>query len=171
MKTVKYENVNVYSTSDWHLGHEKVIELCGRPYDSIDSMNTAYIEMFNNTVKPDDVVYFAGDIVYKTKYLHLLEQLHGTKHLIIGNHDNANVQSSNVWKSVSRYAKFYVNGQKFIMSHFPFESWENQDHGSIHLHGHTHNNLSHSISKIKNRYDVGVDCFTEMLLLNNLKVE
>ena len=35
------------------------------------------------------------------------------------------------------------------------ESWVASFHGALHLHGHSHGRSP----KIKNRYDVGVDCW------------
>ena len=39
----------VYFTSDLHLGHENVIKLCNRPFDSIEEMDEALIRIrYNN---------------------------------------------------------------------------------------------------------------------------
>ena len=38
----------VFFTSDLHLGHEKIIELTGRPFRDVNEMNRVIIENFNS---------------------------------------------------------------------------------------------------------------------------
>jgi calcineurin-like phosphoesterase family protein len=48
------------------------------------------------------------------------------------------------------------NKQKFILSHYPIEEWEDMDHGSIMVHGHCHHKLDTSDSNMfYRRKDVG----------------
>ena len=39
----------VYFTSDLHLGHENVIKLCNRPFDSIEEMDAALWQALGHT--------------------------------------------------------------------------------------------------------------------------
>ena len=55
----------VYFTSDLHLGHENVIKLCNRPFDSIEEMDEALIHNWNRKVTNRDTVYVLGDLIYK----------------------------------------------------------------------------------------------------------
>lgn len=54
--------VNHY-TSDWHLGHERIIELAGRPFDSVDEMNEWIIQSMIDCTRPDDRIVIVGDVV------------------------------------------------------------------------------------------------------------
>lgn len=50
------------------------------------------------------------------------------------------------------------NKQKFVLSHYPLEQWEDMDRGSIHLHGHCHGNINNcEINTKYRRMDVGMD--------------
>lgn len=53
----------VYFTSDLHLGHENVIKLCNRPFDSIEEMDEALIRNWNRKVTNGDTVYVLGDLI------------------------------------------------------------------------------------------------------------
>lgn len=76
-------------TADLHLGHEKIIELCCRPFRTVDEMNRMIIEKWNERVDPDDTVWLLGDVAMGQidDTLKLIEQLHGNKILVAGNHD------------------------------------------------------------------------------------
>lgn len=51
-----------------------------------------------------------------------------------------------------------INKQRFVLSHFPIEEWEDMGHGVIHLHGHCHHTKDFSImNKNYRRMDVGID--------------
>lgn len=79
-----------YVTSDWHLGHERIIELCGRPFTSVDEMNEAILDNLNSTVNPDDELIILGDIVMGSLAVNmpLLSQVRCRKvFLHPGNHD------------------------------------------------------------------------------------
>jgi len=48
--------------SDLHLNHANIISYCKRPFDSVREMNQVLIKNWNYVVKPDDIVYFVGDM-------------------------------------------------------------------------------------------------------------
>ena len=62
-----------YYIADLHLGHENIIRLQGRPFESVEEMDEALVRNWNATVKGCDTVYIAGDLIYKSaepeKYL------------------------------------------------------------------------------------------------------
>lgn len=77
-----------YFTSDWHFGHRNVINYCNRPYADVDTMTKALIQLWNDTIKPEDTVYFLGDFSLNAKWSKAITpQLNGHKIMVPGNHD------------------------------------------------------------------------------------
>ena len=76
-------------TSDQHFGHERIIELCDRPFKSIHDMNTQLVHRWNQRVAYNDTVYVLGDFAMGkiAETLQLVRLLKGHKILIPGNHD------------------------------------------------------------------------------------
>lgn len=76
-------------TSDLHLGHERIIELCNRPFDSVAHMNAEIVRRWNEVVYEEDTVYILGDLAMGkiVDSMALVAQLKGNKVLIPGNHD------------------------------------------------------------------------------------
>jgi len=144
-------------TSDLHFGQKYIIESGFRKFENIEEMDKTLIENWNNQVGIDDTVYVLGDFSFHTqeKTQEILRSLNGTKHLIIGNHDN--IKNVN-WRSITPYKEMYRLGKFIIMSHYPFKCWNGLKQGSIHLHGHIHSQAMYNTSKkYTRRYDVGVD--------------
>jgi calcineurin-like phosphoesterase family protein len=81
--------VTRWFTADLHLGHERIINLSGRPFGSADEMNEALIDRWNAVVAADDEVWVLGDFALGPidDSLALGRRLAGRKHLILGNHD------------------------------------------------------------------------------------
>ena len=52
----------IYVTSDLHFNHKNIINLCYRPFKSVEDMNEILIENWNKAVRYDDEVYILGDI-------------------------------------------------------------------------------------------------------------
>lgn len=80
-------------TADQHFDHERIIELASRPFKNVKQMNSVIIARYREVVKPDDTVYFIGDVSLRGPenygyYCRLLnKRLPGRKILILGNHD------------------------------------------------------------------------------------
>ena len=137
----------IYFTSDLHLGHKNIIKYEDRPWKTVEDMTIGLIENWNEVVKPTDEVYILGDFAFQNSYTtpflitDILSRLNGKKHLIIGNHDTyINKQAFNprYFEEMVHYKELKINGKFIILSHYPIESWNGKEHGSIHLHGHTH---------------------------------
>lgn len=81
--------MNVFFTSDLHLGHINIIPLCGRPFEDVDDMNEAIVRNWNEDVQEDDVVWVLGDVAMGSfvDSMALVRRLNGRKILIPGNHD------------------------------------------------------------------------------------
>lgn len=141
-----------YFSGDWHLGHENMTragkDLCGRPFDTVDEMNTAIISLANDTCEASSELYIVGDIAMGklAESLPLLSQVRCKLFLIPGNHDRfsyAYQRKSNrrarVSEEATRYAQYgslYLEeegrrsefpspidtgkGRPIIMSHYPY---------------------------------------------------
>lgn len=81
--------MTTFYTSDTHFGHERILELCERPFSDVTRMNEALIERWNNVVQPEDTVYHLGDVALGkiAESLPLISRLNGYKILVLGNHD------------------------------------------------------------------------------------
>lgn len=81
--------MNIWFTSDLHIGHEKIIEFCGRPFPNTTVMNMELVRRWNSVVMPDDKVYVLGDLAMGklSASLAIASTLSGRKYLVPGNHD------------------------------------------------------------------------------------
>lgn len=79
----------VFLCSDHHLGHVRICEMTGRPFTSVPEMNEALIDNHNALVKPNDIVWFLGDVAMGqlANSLPLVDRMNGRKFLVLGNHD------------------------------------------------------------------------------------
>jgi len=121
-------------------------------------MNEAMIDRWNSKVGKKDTIYHLGDFAIKGKAEEIeviLERLKGKKHLIIGNHDANKTRNAKGWESVQHYLEINIRGIFTCLFHYPIISWNKKNHGSIHLHGHTHFTLPPSTTDL--RLEVGVD--------------
>jgi len=154
--------MEIYFTSDLHLGHENIIRLTNRPFVCVEDMNNKLIHNYNSIVHKNDLVYILGDLTYKIsvdKSNKLIQQLKGRKVLILGNHDLK--YDSHLFEDILDYKEFNQNKIKYVLMHYPLMSWnDSYKNKSIHLHGHIH---AQYVYNLKNRhdnilrYDVGVD--------------
>ena len=135
----------VYFTSDLHLGHENVIKLCNRPFDSIEEMDEALIHNWNRKVTNGDTVYVLGDLMYKSKKPpeEYLRQLKGKKHLIVGNHDRSwysKCQLDSSFLSVNNLLYMTDGKRQYTLCHDPMMSWPHMARCYMvfgHIHGNT----------------------------------
>ncbi len=135
----------VYFTSDLHLGHENVIKLCNRPFDSVEEMDEALIRNWNRKVTNGDTVYVLGDLIYKSKKPpeEYLRQLKGKKHLIVGNHDRSwysKCQLDSFFLSVNNLLYMTDGKRQYTLCHYPMMSWPHMARCYMvfgHIHGNT----------------------------------
>lgn len=126
--------------ADPHFGHKGVTQFTKtdgtklRPWTDVKEMDDALISFYNSVVRPNDKVYFLGDVAFKPATLDLLQHLNGDKVLIKGNHDTL---------KLSQYAKYfrdiraYTIHNKFLLSHIPVHKsqagrWRGNIHGHLH---------------------------------------
>lgn len=156
--------MTTFFTSDTHFGHARIIELCNRPWDTVEEMNEGIIERWNDTVSPTDIVYHLGDVALGkiADSLPLVGRLNGLKILVVGNHDRlfSDNKAAHRERFAPEYAKVFNGGviseegciidsvPALRLSHFPYlgDSHEEDRHadkrpvddGTPLVHGHTH---------------------------------
>ena len=148
-------------TADLHLGHERVIALCGRPFRSASHMDGALIEQLWEAVGSEDVLWVVGDFAFgpKAEDFTWLEgvfaQLPGAeRHLVVGNHDGEATQFL-PWTSVTNLAEVTDPSAEHpaVLCHYPMITWHRARKGALHLFGHVHDRWQGSRGAV----NVGVD--------------
>ena len=167
----------VWVTSDIHHSHKNICRgvtnwrtqdgqipiNSTRDFQTIDEMNDVLVNNINSKVGQYDTLIMLGDISFGGfenigKFLNRL--VCKNIHLVLGNHDHhirnnrENIQEKFI--SVSDYLQVKIYNQDFVLSHYPFSSWNGLNKGVIHLHGHVHLSNKHKWGQGK-RLDVGVD--------------
>lgn len=177
---------HIFFSSDWHCFHARSLEFDKRPFTDLNHMHRVLINNFNSTVPEDGLTYFLGDMGLCTgsKLKTIIDQLHGTKVLCLGNHDkNANSVYRAGFDVVLNSASLYIAGHEVTMSHRPLmgvpredttgmkgaqpgacwhgdhknQAYSVPDRGQFHLAGHIHSPNGGKSQKILGKqYDVGV---------------
>ena len=143
-----------FFTSDSHFGDHRTINIWKRPFASVAEMDLVLEEAWNAAVAPEDEVWHLGDFARKPADVPaLLGRLHGIKHLIRGNNDPAGTAAAEGWASVRDYAELDLDGEKLVLCHYPFRSWNAQHRRALNLHGHSHGRPEPMLRQ----HDVGVD--------------
>lgn len=151
----------IWFTSDLHLGHPAIINMCERPFGSVEEMNEVLIRNFNACVKKNDTVYILGDIAHRTTVAEVnqwIGRLNGKKILCRGNHDKE--YDSELFAGIYDFLEIAINGVSVSLMHYPMLEWPKSRKGSLHLHGHIHSKGEYNLQQRDAgifRYDVGVD--------------
>ena len=146
--------MTVFFTSDTHFGDHRVLNLYPRPFASTAEMDAAMLAAWNAVVGDTDEVWHLGDFARTAKQAAaLLPQLHGRKHLIVGNNDGPATLQASGWAGVQHYAEIMVEERRLVLCHYAFRTWRDMGKGVIDLHGHSHGRLKPA----PRQYDVGVD--------------
>ena len=154
-------DISVYATSDWHLGHAKIREYCpSRPVNHEEVILSNYVA----TVKPQDVVFFLGDMVLRWgkegyAWWDRIKALPGHKFLTPGNHDKfspTKLQKLGGFEGVIPTMIPYTTtaGHRLLLSHVPmvvtpfdqkYNGWRRRIREEfvkggydMNVHGHTH---------------------------------
>lgn len=121
-----------FFTSDYHIGHGRIIDYSKRPFQNTDEMNREIIARHNAVVGPNDIVYNVGDFALNEKLVQeVLEQLNGTQHLIAGNHDSCHSHRTKHKKSALKYLSYgfasvqervelQIGNRTVLVTHMPF---------------------------------------------------
>ena len=138
--------MNIRYISDTHFNHCNVARYDNRPWQTVDEMNEAMIQLWNKTVTSDDIVYILGDVVWSNKiaeWKRILLKLNGHLFVVKGNHDktkilNELVDGHNIdgW---SHQEVIQDNGRYVVLNHSPMPFFVNMHHdNTYHLYGHVH---------------------------------
>lgn len=134
----------IYYTADLHFGHANVIRFDQRPFESVEEMDRTLIENWNKRVTDKDNIYIAGDLIYKSEKPAewYLEQLHGIKYLVIGNHEQAVLSSEKArccFEAIDKMMHITDGKCQICMCHFPIVEWNGYFRNHYHIFGHIHN--------------------------------
>lgn len=176
----------VFFSSDHHFGHERILELSGRPFGSIEEHDEAFVANHNQAVNPQGLTIFLGDVALgdRARGLALLSRMNGRKILIAGNHDKCFFGASNGHSHVQTYmdAGFELvvpwmsfklpqtakgrRGREVLLSHFPYDGDSQgedrhsgarlRDEGVPLVHGHVHGEYKHRRSQATGAMQINV---------------
>lgn len=144
-------------------GHENIIKLSKRPFDSVEAMNAALIDNINRAVGPKDRLFILGDLAYRNvepAYRYLDQIICQNRFLIYGNHDGGLTD-----KDLSRFircdraAEVHLVGgatkHLTTLFHYPCMTWNHSHRGSYQAYGHHHGGKAEDLTVL--HMDVGVD--------------
>lgn len=133
---------NIFFCSDHHFHHKNILTFkredgsALREFRDVDHMNETIVQRHNERVRPNDKVYFLGDVTMarNARGLEILGRLNGEKVLIKGNHDLcAAHQYLEYFKDIRGSHQF----DGLIMTHIPIHS-ESLARWGLNVHGHLH---------------------------------
>lgn len=136
-----------YYIADPHFGHENILNMCRRPFASIEDMNEALIAAWNGRVTGNDTVFILGDLFFRCDDPEsILTRLRGKKRLIVGNHDSSwmdRVDLSRYFVSVDPYLEITDGSRLLTLCHYPLLTWKHKlRQNSFMIHGHIHNDTT-----------------------------
>ena len=129
----------IFLIGDCHFGHRNIINYCNRPFIDVEDMTRKQISYWNSVVGKNDIVYVVGDFALcgKQKIIEIGKQLNGRKRLILGNHDQASLDTYREAGFEYVYNHHIVLDDFFIVSHVPLVGIsENTPFANIFAHVH-----------------------------------
>lgn len=129
----------IFLIGDCHFGHRNIIKYCNRPFANVEEMTEGLIKNWNSVVGKNDIVYVVGDFALcgKQKIIEIGKQLNGRKRLILGNHDQASVNTYREAGFEFVYNHSIVLDDFYIISHVPMVGIsENTPFANVFAHVH-----------------------------------
>jgi len=108
-------------------------------------MDNYLIKQWNRKIGVDDTVFILGDLFFRNAYSpeKILQNLNGSKNLIIGNHDKYWIRKVDILRYfdiiISSTFLINIDEHKILLSHYPMPDFKGCDYM---IHGHTHNNIN-----------------------------
>ncbi len=168
-------NRQFWFTADHHFGHANIIRHCSRPFASAEEMDAVLIQLWNETVGPNDLVYHLGDFTLQPldRFKAIARQLNGHLKIVPGSHDRRWLTHFKADDPELHTAPGHpiellppllslelpglgVGGyrQVIVLCHYALRVWDRSHYGAWHLYGHGHGHLP----SLGLSLDVGVDC-------------
>jgi calcineurin-like phosphoesterase family protein len=120
-------------TTDWHIGHRRMEEACGRPPD----FEQRILDRHRALLMPQDTLVNLGDLIFYSKWKAWLRDallaLPCRHVLVLGNHDKNSVKSYYDLGFDLVCEGLIVDG--VLLTHRPTLP----PHGMVNVHGHWHN--------------------------------
>lgn len=138
---------NIFFCSDHHFHHSGILTFMRndgvtplRVFDSVQHMNEWMVYCHNRVVKPNDKVYFLGDVTMSrsAESLEILGRMNGEKVLIKGNHDQHKAAQYLKYFKDIRGVDPHISG--FVLSHVPLHP-DCLARWGTNIHGHLHSNV------------------------------
>lgn len=198
------EDQKVYWLSDTHFNHNRDFVYGARGFASAEEHTDTIINKINELVRPNDILFHAGDFCLNTEeagFNSLLTRINCQNiYMTWGNHNNP------LWKVYKRevrykleginegfpieefeaveiypfryknmvflgnYAEITVDGQYFVLCHYPIHVWNYVKDGAKMICGHSHYGLPFSQADNLNAkiLDVGWDGYARPLSTNEV---
>lgn len=178
---MKFDKFNatgrIWITSDIHYNHKNICRgvtnwrtpdgeipiNSTRDFNTLDHMNDTIVERINSKVMQGDTLIILGDIAFggfENIGIFLDRLVCKNIYLILGNHDHHIKNDRGYIKSrfisVQNYVELNIDGENFVLCHYPLASWHGLNKGVIHLHGHVHLSAQNKWGNGK-KLDVGLD--------------
>lgn len=159
-----YHHKNICrGVTNWRTQDGKIPVSSTRDFRDLDEMDSTIVNNINAKVGPDDTLIHLGDVAFGGFEMigQFLDRLVCKNiHLVLGNHDH-HIQNDregiqNRFLSVQNYLETNIEGENFILCHYPLQSWNGLNKGFIHLHGHVHLSAQNKWGNGR-RLDVGMD--------------
>ena len=132
--------MTIYLISDTHFGHERLYGFTGldgqpvRPMSGAAEGDAVMIDNWTDAVTGNDEIWHLGDVAWNRRSLALLDQLPGTKHLILGNHDTLPIDAyQEYFDSVQASAVI----DDMLLTHYPVHESQLERY-RLNIHGHIH---------------------------------
>lgn len=147
--------MKTWLAADWHLGEDRM-NIMHRPFTSAQEMIDTLIQLHNELVQPNDIVYMVGDVCYQKtpQYLPLVNEFNGQKILIRGNHDRVftDDELSPYFEQIIPEGdgiEIDIQGIPCYITHYPTQGRTDR----FNLVGHVHGTWMYQL----NMMNVGVD--------------
>jgi len=135
--------MEIFVTSDLHLGHRKAAESFKRddgtplrPFGTIDATNEAIITRINERVGEGDILYILGDIAWNSSGFGLLKEIKCRDiRAVLGNHDRNTIEE---YRSVFSEVHGAVARDNVLMTHVPIHPSCLGRRFQLNAHGHLH---------------------------------
>ena len=167
----------IWFTSDNHIHHRNILKHCperqnicsAKDENDVEAWDKWMIDKWNSTIGKKDIVYILGDFIFGSQESarKALQNLHGKKFLILGNHDKGVDKLENYFEQITQQKLVTFKKSNFdfldedfqvFMCHYPMVTWASKHYGVINAHGHCHGRLDdYNEASTELRVDVGID--------------